>query len=148
MGFVHVYTGDGKGKTTAALGLALRAVGNGLRVIMYQFLKERECGEHRVRISGFKIVRVKNFDPNEILKSMQEHDIVILDEIFNAINKGIVKLDELLYIIMNRPKNVELILTGRNAPKEIIDVADLVTEMKKIKHYYDIGVKARKGIEC
>ncbi len=148
MGFIHVYTGDGKGKTTAALGLALRAIGNGFKVIMFQFLKERECGEHKVRIENFKIIRMKNFDINEILKEIEKYDVVILDEVFNAIYKGIVKLEDLVSLLKNRPENVEIILTGRNAPKEIIEIADLVTEMRKIKHYYDKGVKARKGIEC
>ncbi len=147
-GYVHIYMGNGKGKTTAALGLALRAIGNGLKVIMYQFLKNRECGEHRIKLNNFKIVRVNEFRVHEILKEIESYDIVIFDEILYAINKGVIRLEDVIKFINEKPKNVEIILTGRNAPKELIELADLVTEMRKIKHYFDKGIKARTGIEC
>lgn len=169
-GLVQVYTGDGKGKTTAALGLALRAVGQGRKVYMIQFMKgwplSREL-ETVQRIPNLTLrqfgrpnfVNKKNPHPidiclaHEALAHAQEivmagqHDLVILDEINVALDFGLIPLAEVLALIAGRPPHVELVLTGRYAPREIIAQADLVTEMRQIKHPYDEGVEARRGIE-
>ena len=168
-GLVHVYTGDGKGKTTAALGLALRAVGQGMKVIIIQFIKgDCICGEHlsAARYHLFEIVQLNtgnSFTQNlEELRSTTEqtlalaekivlggdYDVVILDEIFVAISKGLVSTAQTLSLMSMKPGPMELILTGRGAPKEIIEQADLVTEMVAVKHPFTKGVMARKGIEC
>jgi len=168
-GLVHVYTGDGKGKTTAALGLALRAVGQGMKVIIIQFIKgDCICGEHlsAARYHLFEIVQLNtgnSFTQNlEELRSTTEqtlalaekivpggdYDVVILDEIFVAISKGLVSTEQILSLMSMKPVPMELILTGRGAPKEIIEQADLVTEMVAVKHPFTKGVMARKGIEC
>jgi len=168
-GLVHVYTGDGKGKTTAALGLALRAVGQGMKVIIIQFIKgDCICGEHlsAARYHLFEIVQLNtgnSFTQNlEELRSTTEqtlalaekivlggdYDVVILDEIFVAISKGLVSTEQTLSLMSMKPGPMELILTGRGAPKEIIEQADLVTEMVAVKHPLTKGVMARKGIEC
>jgi cob(I)alamin adenosyltransferase len=172
-GYVQVYTGDGKGKTTAALGQGLRAVGRGLNVVMVQFLKGIESGELQAvkRLEPqFKIMRfaeTKKFfwqltdEEKELLrkKTRQEMeqleqllkespcDVLILDEIMAAIHGGLVNVDEVCRFIDNKPRGMELILTGRNVPPQIASRADLITEMRKIKHYMDKGVPARKGIE-
>jgi len=168
-GLVHVYTGDGKGKTTAALGLALRAVGQGMKVIIIQFIKgDCICGEHlsAARYHLFEIVQLNtgnSFTQNlEELRSTTEqtlaraekivlggdYDVVILDEIFVAISKGLVSTEQTLSLMSMKPGPMELILTGRGAPKEIIEQADLVTEMVAVKHPFTKEVMARKGIEC
>lgn len=172
-GYVQVYTGNGKGKTTAALGLGLRAVGSGLKVIMVQFLKGSSTGELesvKALDGKFEILRIgeqKKFswqmteEEKEELRAqieselpkiiqilkLQVCDILILDEILGTLSSGMISLENVLSILDLKPKTMELVLTGRNAPQEIIDRADLVTEMKPIKHYYDKGVKSRKGIE-
>ncbi|MCD6600076.1 MAG: cob(I)yrinic acid a,c-diamide adenosyltransferase [Dehalococcoidia bacterium] len=168
-GLVHVYTGDGKGKTTAALGLALRVVGQGMKVIIIQFIKgDCTCGEHlsAARYHLFEIVQLNtgnSFTQNlEELRSTTEqtlalaekivlggdYDVVILDEIFVAISKGLVSTKQTLNLMNRKPGPMELVLTGRGAPKEIIEQADLVTEMVAVKHPFTKGVMARKGIEC
>ncbi len=168
-GFVQVYTGNGKGKTTAAFGLALRAAGAGLKVYIGQFLKGRNYSElwalrkHTGSIDvmqfGSKSFIIMKPSPRDIanarkglencLKAMFSgaYQLVIMDEINCAINLGIIMLDDVVKIIKNRPANVELVLTGRNAPKEITQLADLVTEMKEKRHYFKKGIRARKGIE-
>lgn len=168
-GLVHVYTGDGKGKTTAALGLALRAVGQGMKVIIIQFIKgDCTCGEHisAARYHLFEIVQLNT--GNSFTQSLEElrstteqtlalaekivfsgdYGMVILDEIFVAISKGLVGTKKILDLMNSKPVPMELILTGRGAPKEIIAQADLVTEMVAVKHPFTKGVMARKGIEC
>lgn len=172
LGLVQVYTGNGKGKTTAALGLAIRAAGHGFRVCFLQFLKgNRKCGEHLLLTKFAQDSQL--FDlmcPNdrsyfgqnvseraaranaalELARQVlgqRSYDLVILDEIVTAISNGLLQTRDVLTLINERPPNVELVLTGRNAPKEIIDAADLVTEMNPIKHPFSKGVKARKGIE-
>jgi LAO/AO transport system kinase len=169
IGLTQVYTGDGKGKTSAALGLALRALGRGLRIHVIQFLKgHRDYGEHLIadKIPGLDITvwGREEFIGNtpttgdkalaqEALKRSQEiinsgnYDIVILDEVNVALKLDLIKLDDVLGIITSKPDNLELILTGRSAPHEIVEVADLVTEMREIKHPFKKGVKARKSIE-
>jgi cob(I)alamin adenosyltransferase len=170
-GQVQVYTGDCKGKTTAALGLALRAVGRDLMVFMIQFMKGGgPYGEHLAapRLApNLTIVQTgregwvdrNNPDPEDrrlaqeavsmARKILTEggYDLVILDEINSAVNFGLVEVDQVLELIDLRPDNIELVLTGRNADERIIAVADLVTEMREIKHYYKKGVPARIGIE-
>ncbi|MCX7793815.1 MAG: cob(I)yrinic acid a,c-diamide adenosyltransferase [Thermodesulfovibrionales bacterium] len=166
-GYIHVYTGNGKGKTTAALGLALRAAGAGLRVFIAQFIKSRRCSEHRA-LERFKdLITVKLYGTGFIKGKEKEeiraarrgleevrgiihsgdYEMVILDEINIATHSGLISTEDLLDLIENKPSRVELVLTGRYADARIIKKADLVTEMKDIKHYYKQGVRARKGIE-
>ena len=167
-GLIQVYTGDGKGKTTAALGLALRAVGQGMKVIVIQFIKgDRTCGEHlfAAQYHPFEIVQLNPGDSFaqslEELRSTTEqtlaftektifggdYDVVILDEIFVAVNKGLVSTEQVLSLMSKKPEPMELILTGRGAPKKIMEQADLVTEMVAIKHPFTKGITARRGME-
>lgn len=169
-GLVQVYTGNGKGKTSAAFGLALRAIGRGLKVYVVQFIKGGfDYGELYIvdKLPNFKL---KAFGRGEFVTEKPpgkedvelaqealalaeqvvksgEYDIVILDEINVAMNLKLINLDEVLELVKNKPTHVELILTGRYAPKEIIKAADLVTEMKEVKHPFNNGYEARKGIE-
>lgn len=169
-GLVQVYTGDGKGKTSAAFGAALRAIGRGLKVYIIQFIKGGfDYGELYVveKLPNLKVAAfgrgkfVTEVSPHEedvklareafelAKKVIQsgEYDMVILDEINIALNLKLVNADETLQLIKNKPTHVELILTGRYAPPKIIEAADLVTEMKEIKHPFTLGIKPRKGIE-
>lgn len=175
-GYIQVYTGDSKGKTTAALGLALRASGAGLKVFIAQFIKKRKCSEHKalerfkdlvtiiqygrgfllVHDSSGKGKRPRKSEIDSAKKGLEEvrsiikskkYDLVILDEINIAVHYGLLSVQELLNVLGEKPYSVELILTGRYADKKIIEKADLVTEMKEIKHYFRKGVKARLGIE-
>ncbi len=169
-GLVQVYTGNGKGKSSAAFGLALRAIGRGLKVYIIQFIKggfdygelyivdklpnftlkafgrgkfitEKPAGKEDVELAEEALALAE-----EVVKS-GEYDIVILDEINVALNLKLIKIEKVLELIKNKPKHVELILTGRYAPNEIIEAADLVTEMKEVKHPFNKGYQARKGIE-
>jgi cob(I)alamin adenosyltransferase len=169
-GLIQVYTGRGKGKTSAAFGIALRAVGRGLRVYMIQFIKGGfDYGELYIvkRLPNFKLEAfgrgrfVTEVPPaeedvklaKEALKlakkvvSDGQHDIVILDEINVALHLKLIGIDEVTDLIRNKPEHVELVLTGRDAPPEVIEMADLVTEMREIKHPYAKGARPRKGIE-
>jgi cob(I)alamin adenosyltransferase len=169
-GLVQVYTGEGKGKTSAAFGLALRAVGRGLKVFVVQFIKGGfDYGElYAVKClpglelrafgQGKFVTQVPPGDMDVTLAreafalakrvvESGEHDVVVLDEVNVAVHLGLLKVDELVDLIKAKPEHVELVLTGRYAPKEIVEVADLVTEMREIKHPYAKGVKPRKGIE-
>ena len=170
-GYTHVYTGDGKGKTTAALGLAFRAAGNGLKVLVIQFLKGPEwTGERKAAEKFAPNLRIRPrgrggvLAPSEISPEdkalasealgeagreiiSRDWDVVILDEINTACAFRLVDFQGVLGVMDARPEGVELVLTGRGAPKEVIEKADLVTEMKEIKHYYNKGVIGRIGIE-
>ena len=139
-GYVQVYTGNGKGKTTAAMGLAFRAAGDGMEVKVVQFLKSWKTGEleSEVRV-GFDFVKG--------LVENRGCDILILDEVMASISGGFIGEDEIVELIEKKPKDMELILTGRNVPEKIMEKADLITEMREIKHYYKKGVPAREGIE-
>ncbi len=171
LGLLQVYTGDGKGKTTASLGLALRAVGRGLRVKIFQFMKPPDSsGEHfsakrlapeleivPVGKRGFVFKDGPSAEDIALAEAglekarqalaSSEVDLVILDELDVALHLDLLKIEDVLEVIDNRPAGVELVVTGRGAPQEIIDRADLVTEMRLIKHPYQEGIKARQGIE-
>jgi cob(I)alamin adenosyltransferase len=168
-GYIHIYTGDGKGKTTAALGLAIRAAGYGMKTYIGQFMKGQHYGEltalrdhpcitieqygdvecvHREEITqkhkdqakqGLKRAR-------EMMLSNQ-YNIIILDEINVAVWFDVIATEDVLELLNDRPENVEVILTGRRAPEAFLEMADLVSDITEIKHYYNRGVKARTGIE-
>lgn len=168
-GYIHVYTGNGKGKTTAALGLAVRAVSVGKKVFFGQFIKGMDYSELKSQefLPNFKIQQFGKDcfiekDPTdedikiaregleickEILKS-GEYDVVILDELNIAIYYKLFTVEEAIEIIENRAPHVEVIVTGRYAEDKLIEMADLVTDMKEVKHYYMEGVLSRKGIDC
>ena len=169
-GCVQVYTGNGKGKTTASLGLALRAVGRGLKVCVFQFIKGGgRYGEHLAAeklaplltiiqtgrpgwvntkdISEDRLVAQEGLVRAEELLTSGEYDLFICDEINGAVGFGLIDVEQVLELISRKPEKTELVLTGRNAHQRVIDVADLVTEMREIKHYYKAGVPARTGIE-
>lgn len=169
-GMIHVYTGDGKGKTTAALGLGMRAAGHGRRVLMVQFMKGKtNYGEleSAKRIPGFDIIQFgrpdfvdkRNPDPRDIegakealgyageAMKLKSCDVLILDELNVALDFGLVKFGRVKELIDAKPEDMEMVITGRNAPRELIELADLVTEMREVRHYYRKGVQAREGIE-
>ncbi len=170
-GLTQVYTGNGKGKTTAAIGQAVRAKGRGLNVYMIQFLKKDDSSGEQVvlkklgiklqcfggdyafqRLTQKEIKKAKGFFKkiiDEIANEIEQksYDIVILDEINLLIRRNLLDKEMLVEFIKNKPQNTELILTGRGADKEIIELAGLVTECKKVKHPYDKKIKARLGIE-
>jgi len=167
--YIHVYTGDGKGKTTAVLGLTLRAAGAGWRVLFAQFLKHGEFSEIKALKKLGEQVTIRQYGSgrfikgrpsekeiemalaslSEIMQVMEEgkYDLIVLDEINVAVHFGLIPLKSVMSLLERRPQDVELILTGRWAPKEIMERADLVTEVRMIKHYFSKGVPAREGIE-
>lgn len=167
-GYIHVYTGNGKGKTTAALGITLRSLCAGNKVFFGQFMKGQDYSELKAR-DAFENLTMEQFgqpefvhgkpSPEDIqmakngLARMKEvitsgeYDMVVMDEINTTLFFGLLEVSEVLALIDLKPEKMELILTGRYAPQEIIDRADLVTEMREIKHYYNAGVMARVGIE-
>ena len=169
-GLVQVFTGEGKGKTTAALGAVIRALGHGLRVYIVYFMKsDYSYGERNIlsklpditmaSFGSLEFVDPANVKPEEKEQARQalaatreamlsgNYDLIVLDEINLAVAWKLVELDEVVRLITDKPQNVELILTGRQADTKLVQVADLVTEMLKIKHPYDKGLTSRKGIE-
>lgn len=175
-GLTQVYTGAGKGKTTAALGLALRAVGQGLRVCIIQFMKPNDfkTGEKAASQKLAPNLEIVQFGDSQVwgkgkpkttlTASMKEacnealdfakskvqdshYDIIVLDEVLVALSLGLLSLAEIIELIKTKPEAVELVLTGRSAPPEIIELADLITEMREVKHPYQKGIKARQGID-
>jgi cob(I)alamin adenosyltransferase len=168
-GYVQVYTGNGKGKTTAALGLAIRAAGAGLNVFIAQFIKMGEYSEINALKRFSDLITIEQYGRGRFIKGipspediegagrglerieniieLREYHVIILEEANVAVTCGLFSVDDLLKIIDKKPDDVEIVITGRDARPEIIERADLVTEMKEIKHYYQKGVKARVGIE-
>ncbi|HPP75351.1 MAG TPA: cob(I)yrinic acid a,c-diamide adenosyltransferase [Armatimonadota bacterium] len=171
-GLVHVYTGDAKGKTTAALGLALRALGWEMRVMMIQFIKGyKEIGEikfaescsGRFVIRQFALDLTRDIPEEKVIARRKEadqamrfaeevvtsgeYDLVILDELVVALHYELVDLDRVLRMVRDKPESVELVITGRNAPPELVAEADYVTEMLLIKHPFEYGVQARAGVD-
>ncbi len=170
-GYIQIYTGNGKGKTTAALGLAVRAAGHGFRTYIGQFMKGRKYGELNslAKLSGLVVIKQfgrnafvhvdKNPDPRDIAKAeeglelcreamlSQDFRLIILDEINTAVYFNLLHPKKVLQFMDDKPSGVELVLTGRYAPESFIQRADLVTEMKEIKHFYAGGIEARDGIE-
>ena len=167
-GFVHIYTGDGKGKTTAAIGLTVRALGAGLKVVFVQFFKPGDSSEVKVLKElpnlryfsfgkkGFRKGDIPEEEKNlilsgwakvkEFLKS-ENLDVLVLDEFTYCVNWGIIPLQEVVKALKDRTLSLEVVITGRKAPEELLELADLVTFMKKVKHYFDENTPARKGIE-
>jgi cob(I)alamin adenosyltransferase len=168
-GYIQVYTGNGKGKTTAALGLALRAAGAGLKVYIAQFIKMGEYSEIKA-LERFKdLITVEQFGKGRFIKgvpsdsdieaaqmgiravkmilSSSQYQVVILEEANVAVKLGLLTVDEIVEVMAEKPENVEIVVTGRSADPRVIEIADLVTEMKEIKHYFHKGVAARTGIE-
>lgn len=171
-GLILVNTGNGKGKTTASLGMAFRAWGQGMKVLVLQFIKGgwkygelkaveklgpnfeiRQMGEGFIKGADDKSLDEHRHAAQEALNAARtevssgKYDLIILDEILYAIHYGLVALDDVLALLDHKPENLHLVLTGRNAPQEIIERADLVTEMREIKHPYTQGISAQKGIE-
>jgi len=168
-GYIQVYTGNGKGKTTAALGLAIRAAGAGLKVFIAQFVKMGEYSEINA-LKRFKdLITVEQFGSGRFIigkpsasdieaarkgvekikaaLTSSQYNVVIMEEANVAAGLGLFSVEDILKIMVEKPKNVELVITGRGADSRIIERADLVTEMKEVKHYFQKGVKARIGIE-
>jgi cob(I)alamin adenosyltransferase len=173
-GYIQVYTGNSKGKTTAAIGLSLRAAGAGLKVFIAQFIKKRRCSEHKA-LDRFKdLITVKQYGTGFVKRKQKTedrkqtkatkaaqrgleeikkiiasgiYDMVVLDEINVAVHYNLLSVEDIMNLLNLKPSYMEIVLTGRYADEKIIEMADLVTEMKEIKHYYKKGVKARRGIE-
>jgi len=168
-GIVQVYTGNGKGKTTAAIGQAMRAAGHGWKVAMIQFMKGREYGELKSTrsVDGFLIEQygrdefvdprnpaqvdidyaLKGWERAMELVSGGDVDLLILDEINVAVSFGLIPVEKVVEFIKSKPVQLDVILTGRYAPEEVLALADTITEMKEVRHHYNSGVKAREGIE-
>lgn len=170
-GLVHIYTGDGKGKTTAAVGLAVRCAGAGGKVLFSRFLKSNDSGELNVlsKIPGitvmdnpkvFHMIHLKGKVPegaaeyykerfegtvSEAMKG--EYDLLVMDEIIATVNYGFVSVSELLDFLKEKPRNLETVLTGRDPAAQLLEAADYVSEIKKVKHPFDKGIVAREGIE-
>lgn len=168
-GYVQLYTGDGKGKTTASLGLVLRALGQGLRPAVLQFMKAdpnwgeivtlkqlgvpvQQCGLDHWVLAGKvsdedRAAAAEGFARARALVESGDYDLVVLDELVTAVFFELVPLSLVLDLICEKPEQVELVITGRRAPDELVAAADLATEMRPLKHYFDAGVQARPGIE-
>jgi cob(I)alamin adenosyltransferase len=167
-GMIHLYTGNGKGKTTAALGLALRAAGAGRKIFIAQFVKGMHYSEITA-LKRFPEIELRQFgldcfivnEPTqkdidaaksglaetEMAMASSEYDMYILDEVCIALHYNLFSVEELKKALLSKPENAELVLTGRYAPDKLYEMADLITEMNEVKHYYNDGIQARKGIE-
>ena len=168
-GYIQIYTGDGKGKTTAALGIGIRAAGHGKKTYMGQFMKGQHYGE-LTALSDHLYITIEQYGDvacvhredvtqrhmDQARRGLElarramlsnQYDIIVLDEINVAVWFDLITTKDVLDLLNDRPENMEVILTGRRAPEELIEIADLVSEVKEIKHYYHRGVKARNGIE-
>ena len=169
---IHIYYGDGKGKTTAAVGLTARAAGSNMKVLFVQFLKTEFSGERHTlyhtenvtitscpielkftyemdekeRVQSAKIFK-DMFDNAVTTALMERYDVVVLDEVFDVINHDMISEAEVYEFITNAPKSMEIIMTGHNPSERFLDIADYITEFKKIRHPYDRGITGRKGIE-
>jgi len=168
-GYIYIYTGEGKGKTTAAIGMAIRAAGAGFKVYIAQFLKSGKYSEIKAlqRFNNILIEQFggKNFITTKIISQKdierawkglenvrekilsREFKLIILDEINMALHLKLINVKEVINLLKARDENTDIVLTGRYAPQELIEMADLVTEMKEIKHYFKRGIRARKGFE-
>ena len=171
-GLIHIYCGDGKGKTTAAVGLAVRCAGRGKKVLLVQFLKSRDSGElySLAKLPDIEVMRGKEskkftFQMNEEEKHalLIEHNkmfeqvlakiknggysLLILDEVIGALNAKVFEMPKLIEFLRHKPENLEVVLTGRNPAPELVEIADYVSEMRKVKHPMDKGIMAREGIE-
>ena len=173
LGLIHIYCGDGKGKTTASMGLGMRAAGRGKKVLLTQFLKDNETGELNsieklgVNFEVFKGTPVLKFfkfmsleEQSDIKKEHEERfkkvtekaikenvDLLILDEIIASINLELVPLNKVIEFLQNRPKGLEVVLTGRNPDEKLVELADYVSEIRAVKHPYEKGINSRIGIE-
>ncbi len=171
-GFIHIYTGDGKGKTTAALGLTFRSAGRKRKTLFVQFLKGIETGELFIMMENPYIEHLNVAETTRFFNTLPEneqsemrnrarrewadlivkiedgnYDVIVLDEIMAALHHELIEENAVIELLKSKQEKTEMILTGRNASSVLIGMADLVTEMKKVKHYYDTGVLSRKGIE-
>lgn len=171
-GLIHIYCGDGKGKTTAAVGLAVRCAGRGNKVLLVQFLKSRDSGElySLAKLPDIEVMRGKEskkftFQMNEeekhalliehnkmfeqVLEKIKNggYSLLILDELIGALNAKVFEMPKLIEFLRHKPENLEVVLTGRNPAPELVEIADYVSEMRKVKHPMDKGIMAREGIE-
>ncbi len=171
-GLIHIYCGDGKGKTTAAVGLAVRCAGRGNKVLLVQFLKSRDSGElySLAKLPDIEVIRGKEskkftfqMNEEEKLALLIEHNkmfeqvlekiknggysLLILDEVIGALNAKVFEMPKLIEFLRHKPENLEVVLTGRNPAPELVEIADYVSEMRKVKHPMDKGIMAREGIE-
>ena len=168
-GLLLVYTGQGKGKTTAALGIVFRALGRGMRVAVVQFIKgkwrtgERQFAETIPGLTFLVMGRGFTWESDDLSRDRQAavaawsearklveraaHDVIVLDEITYAINYGFLPLEEVITVLKDRPSHVHVVVTGRNAPERLVEIADLVTEMRCVKHPYEQGIPAQQGID-
>ncbi len=169
-GFVQIYTGNGKGKTTAAIGLAVRAAGAGLKVFIGQFIKMGDYSEIKALKARFSdLITVEQFGSGEFIRenasreqiqaagkglerirevmASGEYQVIICEEANVVVSLGLLSVEDLLELIKLKPENIEMVFTGRGADPKMIEAADLVTEMMEIKHYFNKGVEARTGIE-
>ena len=171
-GLIHIYCGDGKGKTTAAVGLAVRCAGRGNKVLLVQFLKSRDSGElySLAKLPDIEVMRGKEskkftFQMNEeekhalliehnkmfeqVLEKIKNggYSLLILDEVIGALNAKVFEMPKLIEFLRHKPENLEVVLTGRDPAPELVEIADYVSEMRKVKHPMDKGIMAREGIE-
>ena len=171
-GLIHIYCGDGKGKTSAAIGLAVRAAGNGMKVLFTRFLKTEDSGELKIldQISGIEVIHLKkSFGFYKTLSEQgkkemsemyfrlwkkilvkarkEEYDVLVMDEFMAAYRYGLIPNKEAVQFLKDRPDNLEVVLTGRDPSDELLELADYISEVKMVRHPFEKGIRARKGIE-